>query len=327
MYDLTLVKTSLETKVNSSKLDVSVNGGTAAATVTPNLFSSVISKQQINVDLTAPQIATTLETRPMLLSMLPQTLSVNIAKMGAQGAAGISAYQSAVLAGYSGTELEFISGLTSIVEEGAFRYVGAWDANSGVYPVSPVKGQYYKVRMPGTVQGVHYASNDAILFNGSVWDKFDNTEASNTGLDYVGEFSVLPDYSTLLDLWRLNVIVKNTADANYYILRGTPLAWELFSLDGLLYQTVIESSQGTIFRVGQDKYTLLIARLFRNGVDITESTPAAWFRWRRVSGYPLGAPYDDATWNSSYNTGFKTISIGIDAIHARATFFCDIIST
>ncbi len=95
--------------------------------------------------------------------------------------------------------------------------------------------------------------------------------------------------------------------------------------DYLGYSMVIESSLGTAFRVGEGRTTTLTARVFRNGTEITSEVPATWFRWRRTSMIPQPYPNDDATWNSVYQGGgYKTLSISVDAVFGRATFFCDL---
>lgn len=112
--------------------------------------------------------------------------------------------------------------------------------------------------------------------------------------------------ANLLDTQHINVVYKG--------------------LPGLAYQVAVESSNGTEFRVGENSSTLLTARIFLNGVEITDSTPASWFRWRRTSMVPNPPPNDDATWNSLYSTGFKQVLIYVDDVDSKATFFCDIIS-
>ena len=97
-------------------------------------------------------------------------------------------------------------------------------------------------------------------------------------------------------------------------------------LTGQAYQVSIESSNGTEFRVGQALTTTLKARLFLNGVEITDSTPASWFKWRRVSRYPDPYPNDDDTWYYNYLSGYKEITVNIDEVDSQATFFCDIVS-
>lgn len=91
------------------------------------------------------------------------------------------------------------------------------------------------------------------------------------------------------------------------------------------YSLVIESSLGTAFRVGEGRVTILTARVFRNGDEITDDVPASWFRWRRRSMIEQPFPNDDATWNRQFQGGgYKTLSITVDAVFGRATFFCDL---
>lgn len=95
--------------------------------------------------------------------------------------------------------------------------------------------------------------------------------------------------------------------------------------DGVEYDVKIESTNGTIFRVGQSKQTTLIARVFRNGVDVTDQLSPSVFRWRRVSMNPQEPPNNDATWDALYQAGYKQITVSVDDIYAKATFHCQII--
>lgn len=95
--------------------------------------------------------------------------------------------------------------------------------------------------------------------------------------------------------------------------------------DGENYSTTVESTNGTIFRVGQAKTTDLIAHVFKNGVDVTDALASSQFQWRRVSLSPQPAPNDDATWNAQYASGYKKITLTIDSVNAKATFHCDIL--
>ncbi len=90
------------------------------------------------------------------------------------------------------------------------------------------------------------------------------------------------------------------------------------------FTMVVESSMGTAFHVGESRSTTLKARVFFNGTEVTDDLPAYRFRWRRVSAFEQPYPNDDATWNSIFQSGYKTISVDVDAIYARATFFCEI---
>lgn len=119
----------------------------------------------------------------------------------------------------------------------------------------------------------------------------------------------------------------NPADYEWTKFVGTDGQDGQDGLDGEMYLLSIESTNGTIFRDGLNQQTTLIARLFKNGVDITASIPASQFAWRRVSMNPQPYPNDDATWNSTYQSGYKQITISVDDVDAKATFFCDITTT
>jgi hypothetical protein len=145
-------------------------------------------------------------------------------------------------------------------------------------------------------------------------------------LNYVGEFRTPPTQAQLGLQWKQNAVYKNSSDMRSYVLTGDPLDWVIYLVDGQSFDVKIESSNGNIFRVGQAKETLLKARLFKNGAEVTAEAPESWFSWRRVSALPQPAPNDDATWNALYNRGYKNVQINIDAVHSRATFFVDIIN-
>jgi hypothetical protein len=146
-------------------------------------------------------------------------------------------------------------------------------------------------------------------------------------LNYVGTYTTAPTSATLGANWKQNSVYKNSTDGNSYVLTGTPLGWVVYLADGLAFLLTVESTNGTTFRVGSSTNTTLKGRLFKNGAEVTDVTPAGWFRWRRVSAIPQASPNDDTTWNNLYVTGYKQVSINVDDVYARATFFCDIVST
>lgn len=145
-------------------------------------------------------------------------------------------------------------------------------------------------------------------------------------LSFVGSFASAPTQAQLGAAWKQNAVYKHTGNGKSYVLTGTPLAWVEYLTDGQLFLLTIESSAGTVFRVGQNTSTLLKARLFKNGAEVTDVTPEAWFRWRRVSAIPQPPPHDDASWNALYQSGYRQLSINVDAVFSRATFFCDVVS-
>lgn len=102
--------------------------------------------------------------------------------------------------------------------------------------------------------------------------------------------------------------------------------WDIISTpdDGVVYNIIVGSTNGTIFRVGESSSTTLTARVFRNGVEITDDVPASAFKWRRVSTIARIPPFDDDTWNQSHSAGYKQITVDIDEVSSRASFFCDV---
>jgi hypothetical protein len=104
---------------------------------------------------------------------------------------------------------------------------------------------------------------------------------------------------------------------------GTELDWEWYIRPNIT--TVIESSNGDVFKPGQSMTTILRPRCFRNGLEITDTLPDSAFRWTRTSYYPQTPPNDDATWNQNHAAGYRTIEVTAESIYARATYTVDII--
>ncbi len=104
------------------------------------------------------------------------------------------------------------------------------------------------------------------------------------------------------------------------------LEWHLTASTGVNYEVEIQSTNGTTFRVGQGRTTVLKALVFKNGMDVTSTIPFGWFRWTRVSTIAQESPNDDATWNTLYQSGYSQISLNVDDVYAKATFFCDILT-
>lgn len=64
----------------------------------------------------------------------------------------------------------------------ALTYLGGHNASTAVYPSDPATGHYYKISGAGTISGTEYAVGDAIVYNGSTWDKIDNTDQDKLAL-------------------------------------------------------------------------------------------------------------------------------------------------
>lgn len=85
------------------------------------------------------------------------------------------------------------------------------------------------------------------------------------------------------------------------------------------FKVEIISSNGTVFKEGPFT-TTLEARVYENGIDVTNTIAAAEFTWTRVSTDPAA----DNAWNNKYVSGAKTINITAADVSQRATFFCEL---
>lgn len=71
-----------------------------------------------------------------------------------------------------------ITDTTLTINIGLFmEYKGTLNASEGSYPTSPEKGDYWVISVAGTINGTVYAITDWCVYNGSSWDKIDNTQA------------------------------------------------------------------------------------------------------------------------------------------------------
>lgn len=94
--------------------------------------------------------------------------------------------------------------------------------------------------------------------------------------------------------------------------------------DATVYTVKIVSSNGVVFRKGEARQTTLVARVFRNGEEITDELSPISFKWSRKSMDPQPPPNDDESWNQNHQAGFKSIVVSVDDVFARATFNCDV---
>lgn len=146
---------------------------------------------------------------------------------------------------------------------------------------------------------------------------------SNPSINYV----VVGAHSGVADATDASAIVYTITGVDYNGTTFSITAQQSFSKSkaGVSpYSVIIESSNGDEFRVGQGKTTLLIARVFQDNAEITDVLQASQFKWRRVSVIDADPPNNDAAWNILYITGFKTITVDVDTVSSKATFFCDI---
>lgn len=122
-------------------------------------------------------------------------------------------------------------------------------------------------------------------------------------------------------------VIEVTASRQGYsnIVKELPVTKIADPEDAVTYDVEIQSTNGTAFRVGENRATLLKARVFKNDVEVTDILPSSAFRWIRQSMDPPVYPnLSDAQWNALYASGYKQISVNVDEVQAKATFTCEI---
>lgn len=126
------------------------------------------------------------------------------------GTLDVTAAVNATEAVNKGQMESYVSSVVGAATTSALSYKGVWDASTNTLPVPTTvgtAGDYYRISVAGTldINGVPtaVASNDAIVYNGTGWDKIDNTEeyVAGDGLQLGGvtgfEFSAKTDGSTV----------------------------------------------------------------------------------------------------------------------------------
>lgn len=74
---------------------------------------------------------------------------------------------------------------------GALVYRGTWSAAAGNYPPAPALGDFYRIGTAGTLGGTPYLVGDALIYNGSAWDKLDGAEAVHSFNGRLGAITLL----------------------------------------------------------------------------------------------------------------------------------------
>ena len=84
------------------------------------------------------------------------------------------------------------------------------------------------------------------------------------------------------------------------------------------YSLYVESEHGTVLRNGQGS-TMLQARVYKGGTEVTERIPEERFRWSRSSR----DAESDALWNVQEHRG-RTLLVTDDDVWRQATFNCEV---
>jgi hypothetical protein len=91
------------------------------------------------------------------------------------------------------------------------------------------------------------------------------------------------------------------------------------------YRVEVVSSNGSVFRMGQEFSTTLEARVIQGSEDISEDFLDEDFRWYRESG--SNYEHDDSVWNDAhYSIGGRFLTITQDDALGRSVFNCELLN-
>jgi hypothetical protein len=200
---------------------------------------------------------------------------------------------------------------------GALHYLGKHDASTGVYPSTPSLGDFYKISVAGTISGTVFAVGDSIIFNGTTWDKVDNTESVTSVGGYVGavtasqllaaiktvdgigsglDADTLGGKGSTMFMQSANTTILNSTDDLNSITAFGRYGWSgvapINSPDGILYGILVVDYDGA--QPVQKVYGMTDGRIYlrrrNNGV-----WPATWERVLTSSMVKTSISYDVTT--------------------------------
>ena len=90
---------------------------------------------------------------------------------------------------------------------------------------------------------------------------------------------------------------------------------EIYEEDSI-YTLEIHSEKGLI--VSPDTALVLMPRVFKDGLEITDKTDIKHFKWVRSSSDTKA----DAEWNLRHATGIKNLNVTHEDVYQRAIFHC-----
>jgi hypothetical protein len=82
---------------------------------------------------------------------------------------------------------------------GQLSYKGTWDASTGSYPASPSSGDFWIASSAGIISTVDYEVGDWAVYNGSSWDKVDNSDKVSSVAGKTGVVTLVEADITDLD--------------------------------------------------------------------------------------------------------------------------------
>lgn len=91
--------------------------------------------------------------------------------------------------------------------------------------------------------------------------------------------------------------------------------------DGQSFTVVIESSNGSTFRMNDVVDTVLSCKVYFNTQEVTDDLESWRFNWKRISGNPI----EDQIWNRSQKAqGSRTVHILNEDVYGRSVFICEV---
>lgn len=138
---------------------------------------------------------------------------------------------------------------------GQLYYKGTFDATAGVTGYTAQRGDYYICSKAGTKNPdgtgatASYAVGDWAVFNGTSWDKVDNTDAVTMVNGQIGSVKTYKGtYSSAAKYYQGDIVLSNSC--LYLFINGTPTAgkavtetdyWQIF---GKVYSTATTTADG-----------------------------------------------------------------------------------
>jgi len=102
---------------------------------------------------------------------------------------------------------------------GQLTYKGVLDASTETYPATPDTGDYYVVSVAGTISTVDYEIGDWAVYNGTTWDKVDNSDKVSSVAGKTG--AVTLDSDDITDFTSaVNALISSASLAKYSVTIG-----------------------------------------------------------------------------------------------------------
>jgi hypothetical protein len=193
------MKSYVATEIGSVSVPVtSVNSQTGAVVLNADDILEKVSSP-VNLYFTATRAKGAVVLNTLAGSETDQAPSVSAVNSALSGKEVSSNKSSSTSLGTSNTLYPTQGAVKSYVDTqignvvGGMSYKGVLDASGGSYPATPAKGDYYVVTVAGTISAVDYQIGDWAAYNGTTWNKIDNTDAISSVNGFSGAVVLTTD--------------------------------------------------------------------------------------------------------------------------------------